>query len=175
MFAVRNQITQAADMNLYLLATPLLLLVSGSAPPHAPNFCGQAFCLELQPMLHSERRGFVPIERDSVELDGRSWMRFQYADLGTVSVVGPFASSSTVTAATFDVQTDEITVNSCMDADDPETCGRYVISISDNGVANKPLVCSVVSFWTAQPEENSPDVRMGQRVDIGQHLTKRCL
>ncbi|MBB5720211.1 hypothetical protein FHR23_003174 [Stakelama sediminis] len=162
-------------MNILLQVVSLLLTASSSAPPHAPNFCGQTFCLELQPMLHSERRGFVPIERDSVELGGRTWMRLRYADLGTVSVVGPFASSSMATVATIDEQTDEITVNSCMVADDPETCGRYLISISDNGVANKPLVCSVVSFWVARPEENSPGVRMGQRVDIGQQLAKRCL
>lgn len=176
MFVVRNQTTKGADMNLLLQVTSLLLMTgSNSAPPHVPNFCGQAFCLELQPMLHSERRGFVPIERDSVELDGRSWMRFRYGDLGTVSVVGPFASSSTTTAVNMDAQTDEITVNSCMIADDPQTCGRYVISVADNGVANKPLVCSIVSFWTAGPEENSLDVRMGPRVDVGQQLAGRCL
>jgi hypothetical protein len=126
-------------------------------------------------MLHSERQGFVPIERDSVELHGRSWIRFRYADLGTVSVVGPFASSATAAAVDTNAQTDEITVNSCMIADDPQTCGRYVISVADNGVANKPLVCSIVSFWTARPEENSPDVSMGPRVDVAQQLAGRCL
>lgn len=162
-------------MNMLLQAVSLLFAASSSAPPHMPNFCGQTFCLELQPMSHTQRRGFVPIERDSVELNGRSWMRFRYANLGTVSAIGPFASSSTTTTVKFDEQTDEITVNSCVVADDSKTCGRYVISIFDNGVANKPLVCSVVSFWAAQPEDNSPDVRMGQRVDIGQQLSKRCL
>jgi hypothetical protein len=176
MFVVRNQITKAVEMNILLQAISLLFLTASSdAPPPVPNFCGQAFCLELGPMLHVDRRGFVTIEKDLVELDGRSWMKLNYAGLGTVSVIGPFPASSATGDASFDEQTEEITVNSCMVDGDPKTCGRYVISITDNGVATRPLICSVSSFWPAQPEENSPDVRLGQRVDIGQQIAKRCL
>ncbi len=176
MCVARDLITKGADMNYLIQVTSLLLMAgSNSAPPHVPNFCGQYFCLELQPMLHSERRGFVPIERDSVELQGRSWIRFRHADLGTVSVVGPFVSSASAGAVNMNEQTDEITVNTCMIADDPQTCGRYVISVADNGVATKPLVCSIVSFWSARPKENSPDVSMGPRIDVAQQLAGLCL
>lgn len=176
MCVARNLITKGADMNYLIQITSLLLMAgSNSAPPPVPNFCGQYFCLELFPMLHSERRGFVPIERESVELQGRSWIRFRYADLGTVSVVGPFASSASAGAVNMNEQADEIIVNTCMIADDPQTCGRYVISVVDNGVASAPLFCSIVSFWSARPDENSPDVILGPRIDVAQELAGRCL
>ena len=100
-------------------------------------------------------------------------MRFNYVDLGTVSVIGPLPASSAAMGASYNEQTEEITVNSCVG--DGKTCGRYTIIVSDKGVGKKPLVCSVVSFWPVRPEANSPNVQLGQRVDIGQQIAKRCL
>lgn len=163
-------------MNILLKVASLLFITASSgAPPHAPNFCGQTFCLELQPMLHTERKGFVTAQKDLLELDGRSWMRLKYADLGTVSVFGPLTGASETNSASYHEIAEEIVVNSCMSDSDSKTCNRYLISISDNGVAKKPLVCSLASFWPAKAEENSPDVRLGERIDVTQQLTKRCL
>lgn len=162
-----------------LLQAMLPLLVAAPAsdtPPHTPNFCTQAFCLELQPMLHKERKGFVKIQKDLLELDGQAWARFQYGDLGTVSVHGPFASSAKANSAIYDRSTEEIVVNACSnDQTSGQTCRRYLISISDNKLGKKPLVCSIVSFWPAAAEGNSPNVQMGARIDVSEKLAERCL
>lgn len=173
---VLNQIIKVVDMNVFSHASALLILAaSGSAPPHTPNFCSQAFCLELQPMLHSGRRGFVEIDRGIVEIDGRSWMTFKYADLGKVSVIGPFPVTSTASNVSVNEAVDEITVISCFNKDDAATCGRYIITVTDNKVATKPLICSIISFWSSRPEANSPDVQLGERIDIGERLSEQCL
>jgi hypothetical protein len=164
-------------MNVLLTAASLLLVAASSAdtPPHAPNFCGQTFCLELQPMLHAERKGFVKIQKDLLELDGRSWLRLKYGDLGTVSVFGPFSNPAKVTTVTYDKGAEEIAVNSCIQDNGRQDCRRYLISISDNGVAKKPLVCSVISFWPTQPGKNSPDARLGERMDVAAKSAEHCL
>lgn len=102
-------------------------------------------------------------------------MKFNYGDLGTISVIGPVPTSSVSTQVGYDEKAEEITVDACVSNEGSGECDRYLISIVDNGVAKKPLVCSVVSFWTARPEDNSPEVRLGPRVDIGEQLAQRCL
>lgn len=116
-------------MNIFLEALSVLVFTAtpSAAPPHAPNYCGQTFCLELQPMLHVERKGFVTPRKDLLELDGRSWVRLTYADLGAIWLFGPLPSSAEASGASYDSTANKIIIHSCEGGSDAKMCHQYLI------------------------------------------------
>jgi len=154
-------------MLIEMMSVLFVMTYGGDAPPHAPNFCERTFCLELQPMLHPLKKGFVKIEKLSGS-KGQPLTVFRYGDLGSISVHAPSPSPAKENSVYHDKKSEEVTVTSCTEAGKaPQRCEAFLISVLDNKLSNEPLVCSIISFWPAEGK--------GKRIDISEKLTQRCL
>ena len=176
MFAAHLPTIKDAELMTYdFLALIMLLGVGSDAPPNVPNFCSRKFCVEVQPMVQEGRKGFVPIDRSLMETEVGSWMNLKYGDLGSISYFGPFSSSKSVNHVSVDTDYNHIRIVSCSADLKNDRCEWYLVAVLDNGLATRPLICSLASFWRTLPIDNSSATQLGRRIDVGSHLAEQCL